>query len=209
MIVTMDGQRVDGELAPGMALRDVIDRARTELIPGRLVVSVAVNGVRLAEDELEIHLAQAVTEGDQIDLESGDPQTLAAEALRGVADEIAAAGRRAPQIADQLDRGESAEGVRQISELVQAWQMCNTAIVQCSGLVGCDLTQGQLDGQSMREGLTELVAKLRELRDALEARDLVLLADLLHYEVPAVCETWHGVLIALAAQVQAHTAVVV
>ena len=55
----------------------------------------------------------------------------------------------------------------------------------------------------MREHLHDLAAKLREVRDALEARDIVLLADMLRYEIPDTCQTWQGILKDMAANVAA------
>jgi hypothetical protein len=53
----------------------------------------------------------------------------------------------------------------------------------------------------VKAGLANLVEKLSELRGALEARDIVLLADLVRYELPALAQAWSAMLSNLAEQI--------
>ena len=57
---------------------------------------------------------------------------------------------------------------------------------------------------SVREHIDALSAKLRELHDALQARDFVLVADLAHYELPILCQTWRDLYTALADSIAAQ-----
>ena len=202
MIVTLDGRRIDHDLTPGCSLQALIDNMRDELPAGHLVVSVAVNGREFGENDLIDELSQPLDTEDQVDLESGDRLALSADALCGVAEQLTETGRLQPEIADQLNAGQVAQAVGRISEFVQTWQACQNAVVQCSGLVGRDLTQEQFAGRSIENYLGELVERLRDIRDALDARDMVLLADLIHYEVPDLCQTWHDLLLSLAEDLQ-------
>ena len=198
MIVTLDGQRLDTEFAPGCTLMELIERVRNQQPQERLIVSVAVNGNTYGEDELGAGLAQVLTGNEQVDLETDDRSRVAADALRAMAAELAEATRSHSDIADRLGTGDTAEAIRQIGEFVNVWNTCTTAITQCSGLLGRDLTAVEHGGQSVRANLGELAERLRELRDALEARDTVMLADLMHYEIPGLGETWQDVLATLA-----------
>ena len=202
MIVTLDGRRIDHDLTPGCSLQGLIDNVREELPAGHLVVSVTVNGREFGENDLIDELSRPLDTEDQVDLESGDRLALSADALRGVAEQLAETGRLQPEIADQLNAGQVAQAVGRIGEFVQTWQACQNAVVQCSGLVGRDLTQEQFAGRSIEDYLGELVERLRDIRDALDARDMVLLADLIHYEVPDLCQTWHDLLLSLAEGLQ-------
>ena len=198
MIVTLDGRRIDREFTPGCTLQTLIDELRGDLCDGRLVVSVAVDGHDCDESELEDRLTQPLGAEAQVDLESGDRCALSVAALRYIGMELRDAGQRQADVADQLNAGQTAEAVGQIGEFVQTWQTCRTAVVQCSGLLGRNLTEETFNGQTVERWLADLVQRLREVRDALDARDMVLLADLIHYEMPALCETWHNLLMSLA-----------
>jgi hypothetical protein len=68
-------------------------------------------------------------------------------------------------------------------------------------LVGRNLLQVSIESGTVADCLADLVERLRDLRDALEARDLVLLADLMQYEIPELCKKWKGLLLSLAESV--------
>jgi hypothetical protein len=205
MIVTLDGCRLEDDYTPGCTLQAVIDRVRDQRLNDRLVISVAVNGEHFVGGDLEEGLMQRLSAEDQVDLESGDRFAIAADALRNLAGELAEVGRLQPMLADQLDAGDAEGAVREVGEFVRTWSACGTAVVQCSGLVGRDLTAVELDGRCVGLMVQDLVTKLRALRDALDARDLVMLADLMHYELPPLCEEWQSALLRLADEVERQT----
>ncbi len=198
MIVTLDGQRLRRDFTPGCTLQEVIDVTRTQLDDSRLVVGVTVNGQDYQERELEAELPQPLATDAQVDLETADRLGVAVGALRGMAAELAEAATAQMEIAGQLNQGQVAEGVRRIGEFVRTWQACRNVVVQCGALVGQDLVNRGVEGGTVAEHLTELAQRLRGLRDALDARDMVLLADLTHYEMPELCTKWQKLLLSLA-----------
>jgi len=198
MIVTLDGSRVEKSFDSGLTLRNLLDEMTSTLPTGHLVVSVAVDGQTQGEQELQSALLNPLDAAVQVDLESADRTSVCAAALQDAAAAMDDVGRRETEIADLLNTGQVAEAVRQIGELVQTWQACRDVVVQCSGLLGQDLTQVEFDGRRVDAFFDELVGQLRQVRDALDARDMVLLADLMHYEMPDVCGTWGAMLRSLA-----------
>jgi hypothetical protein len=204
MIVTLDGQHLEANFTSADTLQALIDRVRAKHLRDRLVVSVAVNGQVLLPEDLDARLSQPPAAEDQIDLESGDPRAIAADALRHAAEQLAAAGRAQQEVADQLNAGQVAEALGRVGESVGVWRAGQQVVVRCCALLGEDLTAVEYGGRPIREHLSELAEKLRELRDAFEARDMVLLADLLHYEMPSLCQTWHGLFTHLADIIAGH-----
>lgn len=200
MIVTLDGQRVNADFEPGCTLETLIAQVRTAH-DNCLIVSVSENGRCLRTDELPGVLQQPVAEGAQIDLESGNARALAQAALTALSQEFVAAARLQPALADRLAAGQTADAVRDVGQVVGLWQMCQAALVQCSGLLGCDLTQREVGGRTVQGWFEGAVGKLQELRGALDSRDLVLLADLVRYELPELCTAWSRMLGGLAEQV--------
>lgn len=202
MIVTLDGQRLQTQFNEGCTLGAVVDQVRDEHLGDRLVVGVALNGQSMVHNDLEVSLDRALGTNDQVDLESADRHVVAADALRAIGEQLAEAARLQPAIADRLSGSEASSAIRQVGELVGIWNTCTQAVAQCSGLLGRDLTHVTYQDRPMRAWLDDLVAKLHQLREALEARDLVLLADLLNFELPELCHTWRGLLTELAADIQ-------
>lgn len=201
MIVTLDGRQIMREFAPGATLQTVLDELRGELPDNRLIVSVTLDGQLCGEDELEKALVQPLRPDTQIDLESADRCAVAVSALRSVARELADAGPRLAQLAEDLQAGQIAEAVRQVGQFVQVWQRCRDVMVHSGGICGRDPTEMMFDDRPVREHLLDLAMKLRGIRDALDARDMVLLSDILRYEMPPLCRHWHDLLLAVADQI--------
>jgi hypothetical protein len=57
-----------------------------------------------------------------------------------------------------------------------------------------------VDGEPIGRHFETLAHKLRDVRDAFDSRDYVLLADVLEFEMPETCRRWSGLLEALATQ---------
>ena len=202
MIVTVDGVRLGGPF-PSHTLQALIDEVRQTHLGDRLVVSVMLDGQQLLDQELSERLSGSVGEVNHAELISADPRELVSTALRETAGQLALAADDQPAVADRLRSGEMSEATAGFGEFLQVWQTCQRTIGDCSRLLGQDLTTMQSGGKSIREHLDGLVDKLRQLRDAFEARDTVLLSDLFQYEMPETCRHWQQLLDDLATSIAA------
>lgn len=194
MIVTLDGQKLNGTFADHASLRDLIEQVRRDHADQRLIVSVCVNGDRFVENRLDERLAEPIGAKDQIDLESTPATRLVADALREMATRIEQAADQQTRVAERLNKGDAPAAAEGISEFVLLWQTCQKTVLQSCDVLQTDLTLNACAGSTVREHLSELAGKLREIRDALDAKDFVLLADLMHYEAPQLCGTWETIL---------------
>jgi hypothetical protein len=201
MIVTLDGERLSGPFPGGGTLQALIDQVRGAHLGDRLVVSVALDGRPLLEQDLSDRLEGPLDGVEQVDLASADRWQLAADSLREVAQRLGQTGSEYAEVADQLHAGRVSEAVTRFGEFLQVWQTCQRTILDCSGLLGQDLTALECDGRPVREHLNGLAGKLQELRDTFEARDVVLLADVVRYEMPDTCRTWQGILNEMASAI--------
>lgn len=202
MIVTLDGQRLTDPFPTAETLQNLIDRVRDAHLKDRLVVSVTVDGHVLGDAELNAGLERPVATAAQVDLESGEPATLARAALRGLAAEFAEAGTRLAEIADRLNSEDVPAAIRDVGAVISLWQTCYRALPQCGALLHCDLLNMEYEGRAVKACLRELVDKLTDVRAALEAHDVVILADLVRYELPALAQAWQAILNHLAAQTE-------
>ncbi len=201
MIVTLDGERLSGAFPADDTLQTLIDEVRRAHLGDRMVVSVVLDGRQLLDQELGERLDGPLGQITRIDLTSADSRELASSALREVAIQLAKAADNQAAVAEQLQSGEVSNAVTAFSDFLQVWQTCQRAIIECSGLLEQDLTTVQTSGKSVREHLDGLADKLRELRDAFEARDTVLLSDLFQYEMPEICKTWESIMYDLATNI--------
>lgn len=204
MIVTLDGRRLPLEFADSETLRTILDRVKAEHLANRLVVEVSLNGARLVDQALSDRLDEPAGASDQIDLGSDDLASLIQSALATMAEHLSLAGDAHRDVAESLQSGRTGEAVSMFSQVLAIWQNCRTTIVECSRLSGQDWTSKEFDGRTLAAHLNELTARLREIRDAFEARDYVLLGDLLLYEMPEVCMTWASIFRRLAEETTVH-----
>lgn len=198
MLITLDGKRLPDQDAAHLTLQALIDQIRTSLLPDRIVVGVRIDGQPVAGEPLGQRLGQALAGVTQIDLDSADPLVLAADALRDLTDQLGDARDGLAQIAVQIQAGKPDAALEDFRGFLGVWRNSQTALRDCSELLGRDLTRDEVDGQMLLNHIEQLSGKLRELRDAFEARDMVLLSDLVEYEMPELCQAWQGHFQALA-----------
>jgi len=202
MIVTLDGRRLNADFAPEQTLQSVLDGVGTKLASDRLVVAVARDGRELTGEALDRALTGQLGATAQVDVESATRQEVAADALRDVAARIEQVGAEQAQIAAELNAGRSEQAIQRLSPFLETWQAAQRTILQCCHVLQRDLTTFEHDGRSLQEHLGSLADSLRELRRAFQAGDMVLLADVLEYELPPLCQRWCALLTDLAASVR-------
>lgn len=198
MIVTLDGERLTGDWGSPRLLGEVVDRVRRDHLGDRVIVEVAWNGENLVDQSLHERLSEAVPDGDQIDLGSASPQQVANDALREIAARLRQADAAHRQVAGLLQGGRVVDAAQAFTGLLTVWQDAQRVLVEASTLLGEDLSARSVDGQTVQEHLARLARTLREVRDAFDARDYVLLGDLLEFDMPDVCTHWSGLFDELA-----------
>jgi len=207
MIVTLDGKQLTEAFPESGTLREVVEQVRQEHLSDRIVVSVVFDGRQLDDEEVGRCLVETLDEVQRVDFCSAEPRRLAADTLREVGRTLGAVGAEQAGVADKLHAGQVSDAVTQFSDFVQNWQICQKAILECSGLLGQDLTAIEFNGRPVGAYLDDLAERLRELRDAFENRDMVLLADMIEFELPETCRTWETILGHLADTIMCGCAV--
>lgn len=201
MIVTLDGQRIDSLPQAGSTLEKVIEHLRTTRLGERIVITVAWNGRDLTGTELTDRLGVAPGGDDQLDLESAMPCEVSAMALREVADQLRIATDALPEIANGFHAGGADAALAGLSSLLGVWANCQHTLGDASKLLGRDLGEEEFQGARLTTHLQAVADVLRSVREAVQNRDYVLLADLIEYEMPGVCTLWQGAALALADRV--------
>lgn len=197
MIITLDGQRLDNIPAPGLRLDQVIEQVASGL-RDRLIAAVRVNGEPLVDQSLEEALRRPLRPEDQLDLESAAPGPLAQSAMREMADRLGESAHANRELADLLRQGTMTGVGDGLTACTRVWVDCHRVIVEASRLLGRDLGEASAGGRPVCDALGEVAQQVRTVRDVLDARDWVSLADVLEYEMPALCERWQEMLGELA-----------
>jgi hypothetical protein len=201
MAIYLDDEAVD---LPGEDLGAVLAAARDRLEPeGRVVVEVAMEGQTLDAQALEQQDQIPVVDGAEVRLYTADPVELSVETLGQVRTALAHAGELQADAADLLQRDDADTALGKVAEAVQVWLQVQQAVLHAALLAEVELDELNVAGEPVSGYTDELIARLTELRDAIQAHDTVALADTLAYEWPDIVDRWDRVIGALIDEIRA------
>lgn len=177
---------------PGETLGEVLLAAKQRLDPsGRMIVEISVDGDNLVGDAIHDRAHESI-EQRELSLTTADTRGLVVELLEQVRGGLDEALRRQEAAADCLQRDEQVDALKHIGEAMSIWQQTEQAVRQCADLMAIELTELGADDASFEELCGNLITQLESLRDLLQARDTVAVADTLAYEWPETTEKWKG-----------------
>ncbi len=198
MDLLLDGRPVDFALQPGQTLGAAVDQARRLLPDDRMIVAVLVDGTSLLEPQLSEALREPLSSGRRVELESAPRHAVAAEAMRSVAEQLAAVRASIDELASLLTAGRQSQAMGYFAPIIETWRACQVVVRQSGEALGRDLTEHLFEDRPIHGHSDDLAAQLRELRDALESGDVVRLADVMQFEIGPLCERWQRLLDELA-----------
>jgi hypothetical protein len=200
MRVFLDDQAVD---LPGPNLGALLDDARRQLANGgRVVVEVAIDGLKLAGDQIDARRAEDASQ-QEVRFTSADPKALAVETLRQVRVRLSDAETLQQEAADLLQQDSPEEALQKVGQSIEAWLQVQQAVLQSTVLLGLDLDQVQVDGEPAHHLTSQALEQLQDIKAFLQANDTVALADALQYEWPETAAKWGRLIDQLVADIGA------
>lgn len=164
---------------------------------GRLIVEIVVDGESWTEERLNRDSTTQVA--DEVRLTSADPKELVCQTFEEAAEALLDADRLQQSAAELMQADQIAQGMNQLNEAFSIWLSVQQAVVMGTQVAGIDFEQSLANspaaaGQSINAIIEHLNQQLRAVRDALENRDTIALADLLLYDLPDVVLQWRALL---------------
>lgn len=200
MQIFLDEKRVEPEQATcvGEAIAAAAAVAEQD---GRLIVEVHVDGDAWSNEQLEAP-EQLNAEADEVRLVTAEPRALVSETLADACDVLADIESLQNAAADRIQADQPAEAMPKLNEAFTLWTAVHQAVLQGASVTGIELDKVMVDDRPAAEIVQQLVERLRDLRDHLQRKDPLALADVLMYELPEVVNAWKALLTALRAQVR-------
>lgn len=187
MPIYLDGESVD---LAGDDLAAALLAARDRVGPaGRMIVEVELNGRPLLGPELDAAMSTPLA-GAELRLVTADPRELALSALRQVRERLDDARTCQNAAADFLQKDRANDAVKEIGKAMEDWQQTQQAVSFANALLDIDLTQRTFEDAPASEVTNTLIDRLKSLRDLIESRDTVALADSLQYEWSETADQW-------------------
>jgi len=183
------------------SLRELLAAASDQLAPaGRVVVEVRVDGTSITGPGLEDD--QPTQADSDIRVYSAKPGDLVVGVLEDVREQLAESQQMQQKAAEHLQQDEPAEAMDLVKESINGWLQAQQAVGQSAQLLQLDLEAITVEDQSVMARMTELIASLNELKDAVVANDFVALADALQYEWPEITQRWDAALGAIVKHIE-------
>jgi hypothetical protein len=188
-------QLEDVAFARGGTVEDAVRHIQTDLCaPGRMVIRLRCDGVDVNGDTMVATLGQPATAVDRLEVFTDTKGALVADAMVQAAHSLGQTEEECGRVAELLTEGKTTEGIEALSQCVSAWQQIHDAVAKSIQMLEMDLAETTVNDQKLIDVLSRPKDVLLQIRDALQAQDHVLLADILQYELSDVTEQWHMII---------------
>lgn len=204
MTIHLDEQTfVESRLPAGATVQELVRTAQGDLAgTGRILIGLRCGGEEVSPEALERMLGEPVSRFERIQLISERPRQVVLKILNEAREAFRESAGMAESAATALIAGRVGEAMNILGEAAGAWGMAHESVVKSAALLRVDPAQLTMDGRPASAWLVELASRLRDIKGAVEARDHVLLGDLLRYEFDGTLAAWSRFLDAFIDQVR-------
>lgn len=190
-------------LAEQSTVGQVLEAARAKAASaGRLIVGLQCNQDLVPAGRLEWVLQQPAGGFGRVDFVSGRAKAVVLEALQRIQALFSETFAPLRSVSEALAAGRVGEAMRTFGDCVSVWGCAHESLVQSAGLLGLRFDELRIGGRAMAEWLAELASRLTEVKGAIEARDHVLLGDILRYEMDETLRDWEQMLAGFTAYIE-------
>ncbi len=201
MAITLDQKQVDTQSSPMATLADALNWAQDHMSgSGRIIVKVVVDGQELSGQEISQGASFSIQDRS-VQFETANQKDLSLKLLGKMHALIQFLAAQHQSIAGNLEKGQQAIAMKQLGEVLTAWQQVHMAYSGLINMLKIDLSLlavGERSGESLVQDFSN---QLREISNALKNKDMVLLGDILQYEMDGAIQNWNLLLAATLAVV--------
>lgn len=191
MSVTVDHEQLEVERLGLRTVGQVLSHLQRD---NRLVVNLLIDGQEPDLDHL-CDVKRVPVGAHTLFIETAEPRDMALEVLGETETQLHEADRLKGEAVDLLQGGGSVnKAMEKLSACFRTWQNAHEALVKTAQLLRVDLEAVHADGRSLAQMLGEFTGQLRDIKQALESRDFVTLADVLVYEMTDTAARWSAAL---------------
>ena len=194
MELYLDDQKTETGTNSEATLAEVLNEIKQRLgSAGRIVVDIRCDGTDVTGAEFQETLAQPSSTFTRIDMHSADTRNLVAEALETAGTLLDESTRAAAEVVDLLSAGNVTEALPKLAECCRSWGQVHEGIYNSVVMLGLDVATFTVEGQSLPQILAVPNDQLRQLKEVIEAKDFVLLSDILSYEFSEAIDSWRKI----------------
>jgi hypothetical protein len=171
-------------------LRDIITRLEADYsAKGEVICEISVNGLVLNENDEMMFAGSSREEIFELAIQTNKPSDLITQALRSVVDMVPQLESCALITSEYMRAGEKATAAKKFDETIDGCQWMVETLVHVRGAasgIGAPIKNVE-EWTASEKMITKVI---NELSDAYTRSDLVLVSDLLEYELTAALQSW-------------------
>jgi hypothetical protein len=184
---------------------DVLAWATSRLSPGKIITRIELEGETLEGPAVARARRTAIGERT-LAITTHSQKDLALTTIGKLAALIEWLAPQHKTAAAMLEKGNSTQALDKLTQLFSAWQQIQTAYAGLAKLLNVTLKEIPVQHLTGEHVMNEFCAQLTEMQTALQNHDLVLLADILQYEMDGAVTNWMSLLESTLALVEAPVA---
>lgn len=190
MSVTVDHEQLEVEALGLRTIGQVLSHLQRD---NRLVVNLLIDGQEPDFARLP-QVRQSPINGHTLFIETAEPREMALDVISEVENQLREADRLKGEAVDLLQSGGAVKAMEKLSGCFSTWHSAQESVVKVARLLRIDLDAVRVADRSLSDLISGFSGQLRQVRQALEARDFVALADVLAYEMTETTSQWHDAL---------------
>ncbi len=168
-------------------------------------MAVACDGQPIDQTRLESVLSTPVESYSRLDLTTMPVRHLARSTVEQAMSIFGESTETRMKCADHLSEGRSEEAMSHLRAFCDIWQQVQDSIRASAAAMHLNLDEIQVEGDGFASILKDVKRLLNELKDAMENRDTVMVADILRYEFEEPTQRWNELLNQLHHQIDPET----
>ena len=196
MKIFVDNELIEQENADGT---ETVEEALQQVQAGfdkigRVVVSVSCDGKQIAANEMGKTLVQPLNSFERVDVVTGTKEGLVIEAMTQASSCIGDTEDTCKRVAELLKQGDTVEATQTLGKCLLVWQQIHEAVGKSIEMLNLDPDAITAGGETLIDIIGKPKTALLEMRDALQAQDYVLLADILEFEISEAIDSWRTII---------------
>ncbi len=175
-----------------------------------VISTILIDDEPLTADLLAEWKNRPVEEFDSVHIEAPKRNLLASQGLRLLSEGLSESNEQREEIVDHICQGRHTQAMNMLTGYLNLWDSIQQSLGSAARLIEVDLdslevyeSAGNDVAMRVADRIHQLTEQLKQLQDALEAQDLVLLGDILEYEFGPLTDDWQHMLEQLADRFEA------
>ncbi len=195
MSVFIDDKPVEvGSIAEG-TIEEVVRHVQSDVCPrGRLIVALRCNGEEVTGDTMSAKLGEPFGTIDRLDIVTGTREALVQDTMDHASSSLDETAASCQRIAGLISEGKATEGMESLGHCLRTWQQIYDALNKSIEMLGVDPEVVTVQDMPLIDAVGKPKEILLQIKQALQAQDYVMLADILQYEFIDTTELWHTII---------------